>query len=122
MVPVTSASQALSRTSGRLLLHEDNGGHRSRDRGIVSAAAATGSQGRCRRVVSTVTTQPVVNSRSQPVDTILLVEDDPDTARMYRFKLECDGYRVHLAMTGESALTLAFQSHTDLVLLDIGLP
>jgi two-component system, OmpR family, response regulator PrrA len=51
-----------------------------------------------------------------------VVEDDPSIARMYRFKLEHDGYRVHLAMTGEAALTLAIQSRVDLVLLDMGLP
>lgn len=68
------------------------------------------------------TAPPVTNSRSQPADTILLVEDDPHIAAMYRFKLEYDRYRVHLAMTGETALTLAFQSRADLVLLDMGLP
>jgi CheY-like chemotaxis protein len=51
-----------------------------------------------------------------------LVEDNPEIARMYRFKLEHDGYLVNLAMTGETALTLAFQSRADLVLLDVGLP
>lgn len=65
---------------------------------------------------------PVTNSRSQPADTILLIEDDPDIAAMYRFRLEYDGYRVHLAMTGVTALALAFQSRADLVLLDMGLP
>lgn len=73
-------------------------------------------------MASTLTEHPVANLRSRPADTILLVEDDPHIARMYRFKLEYDGYRVHLAMTGETALALAFRSHVDLVLLDMGLP
>jgi PleD family two-component response regulator len=73
-------------------------------------------------VASTLTVPPVANSRSQPADTILLVEDDRDIARMYRRKLQYDGYRVHVAMTGEMALALAFQSRADLVLLDMGLP
>jgi CheY-like chemotaxis protein len=64
----------------------------------------------------------VTTSRPQPADTVLLVEDDPDVAEMYRIKLERDGYRVHVAMTGESALALALQSRADLVLLDMGLP
>jgi DNA-binding response OmpR family regulator len=73
-------------------------------------------------VASTPAEHPVANLRSRPADTILLVEDDPDIARMYCLKLEYDGYRVHLAMTGETALTLAFRSRVDLVLLDMGLP
>jgi len=73
-------------------------------------------------VASTLAEPPVANLRSRPADAILLVEDDPDIARMYRFKLEHDGYRIHLAMTGEAALALAFRSHADLVLLDMGLP
>jgi DNA-binding response OmpR family regulator len=66
-------------------------------------------------VVSTPAAQLAAN-------TILLVEDDPDIGQMYRFKLERDGYRVHLAMTGEIALALAFESRAGLVLLDMGLP
>jgi DNA-binding response OmpR family regulator len=73
-------------------------------------------------VASTLTAQPVANSRSQPADTILLVEDDHDIAGMYRLRLQYDGYRVHVAMTGEMALALAFQSRAGLVLLDMGLP
>jgi CheY-like chemotaxis protein len=73
-------------------------------------------------VASTLAADPAAHSQSQPADTVLLVEDDPDIAEMYRCKLECDGYRVHLAMTGETALALAFQSRADLVLLDMGLP
>lgn len=73
-------------------------------------------------MASTLTAPPVANSRSQPADTILLVEDDHDIAGMYRRKLQDDGYRVHVAMTGEMALALAVQSRADLVLLDMGLP
>lgn len=53
---------------------------------------------------------------------ILMVEDDADVAAMYRLKLESDGIPVHVAMTGETALTLALQSRWNLVLLDMGLP
>jgi CheY-like chemotaxis protein len=73
-------------------------------------------------VASTPAAHPEANSRSRRAETILLVEDDSDIAGMYRFQLEYDGYRVHLAMTGETALALAFQSPADLVLLDMGLP
>jgi CheY-like chemotaxis protein len=64
----------------------------------------------------------IAKSCSQPGTTILLVEDDPAIAHMYRFRLEHDGHRVHLAMTGAAALMLADRSSADLVLLDIGLP
>jgi CheY-like chemotaxis protein len=84
---------------------------------------ATGSQGeRSKAMGSTLAAPPVASPRSQPADAILLAEDDPDIAEMYRFKLEYDGFRVHLAMTGETALTLAFESRPALVLLDMGLP
>ena len=73
-------------------------------------------------MASALAASAVTSSRSQPRDTVLLVEDDPDVAEMYRVKLECDGYRVHVAMTGEMALALALQSRADLVLLDMGLP
>jgi hypothetical protein len=77
---------------------------------------ATGShRGSTRRVASTLAAQPVATSRSQPADTILLVEDDLDIAQMYRLKLQNDGYRVHVAMTGEMALAVAFQARADLV-------
>jgi PleD family two-component response regulator len=72
-------------------------------------------------VASTLAARPVADSRSRPADTILLVEDDRDIAQMYRL-IQYDGYRVHVAMTGQMALALAFQSRADLVLLDVGLP
>jgi DNA-binding response OmpR family regulator len=73
-------------------------------------------------VASTLAARSGAASRSQPADTILLVEDDHDIAGMYRLELQYDGYRVHVAMTGEMAVALAFQSRADLVLLDMGLP
>lgn len=73
-------------------------------------------------MASTLAAQSVAHARSQPAATILLVEDDLDIGQMYRLKLQYDGYHVHVAMTGEMALALAFQSCADLVLLDMGLP
>jgi CheY-like chemotaxis protein len=73
-------------------------------------------------VASTQRAHRIAKSCSQPATTILLVEDDPTIAHMYRFWLEYYGHRVHLAMTGAAALMLAHQSSADLVLLDIGLP
>ena len=53
---------------------------------------------------------------------ILLVEDDPSILDIVQFNLEKEGYSVHTASDGESAL-LAFAAHPfDLVLLDIMIP
>jgi DNA-binding response OmpR family regulator len=73
-------------------------------------------------VASTLAARSVATSRSQPADTIHLVEDDQHIAAMYRFRLQYDGNCVQVDMTGEMALSLAFQSRADLVLLDVGLP
>jgi DNA-binding response OmpR family regulator len=53
---------------------------------------------------------------------VLLVEDDPEVAEMYRFRLEVDGYRVVVAPDGETALRLASEDPPDLVYLDLRLP
>lgn len=53
---------------------------------------------------------------------ILLVEDDPSILDIVQFNLEKEGYTVHTASDGESAL-LTFAAHPfDLVLLDIMIP
>ena len=53
---------------------------------------------------------------------LLLVEDDPEVARMYQLKLELDGYSVELAGDGEAALRMATENPPDLIFLDIRLP
>jgi CheY-like chemotaxis protein len=53
---------------------------------------------------------------------LLLVEDDPDVAAMYRLRLELDGYIVEQASDGESALRKATENPPDLVFLDLRLP
>ena len=61
----------------------------------------------------------------QPADEVvrlLLVEDDPEVARMYQLKLELDGYSVELAGDGETALRMATENPPDLLFLDIRLP
>jgi DNA-binding response OmpR family regulator len=54
--------------------------------------------------------------------TVLLAEDDADLARMYRIRLEREGYEVLQASDGATALELARRHRPDLILLDIGLP
>lgn len=53
---------------------------------------------------------------------VLMVEDDPSIAEMYRFQLEHDGYRVTVATTGEIAFSTLSGSEPDVVLLDLLLP
>jgi DNA-binding response OmpR family regulator len=53
---------------------------------------------------------------------ILLVEDDPAVAGMYKLKLEMEGYRVTIAGDGEEGLRVAREDKPQLVFLDIRLP
>src|SRR5215472_2361100 len=53
---------------------------------------------------------------------VLLVEDDPEVAQMYRLKLELDGYLVDVASDGVQALRMATEHPPDILFLDIRLP
>ncbi|HEY8811057.1 MAG TPA: response regulator, partial [Candidatus Dormibacteraeota bacterium] len=53
---------------------------------------------------------------------ILLVEDDPAVAGMYRLKLEMEGYRVTVAGDGEEGLRVAREHRPQLIFLDVRLP
>lgn len=53
---------------------------------------------------------------------ILIVEDEPAIAGMYRFKLEKEGYEVRCAYNGEEGLELAKKFNPDLILLDLRMP
>jgi two-component system phosphate regulon response regulator PhoB len=53
---------------------------------------------------------------------ILLVEDDPAVAGMYKLKLEMDGYRVTVAGDGEEGLRVARELRPQLIFLDVRLP
>ena len=74
---------------------------------------------------------PILERESMPeealpemltVPRVLVVEDDPDVARILCMLLERAGYRVELAETGEQALT-ALQEHTfAAITLDLMLP
>jgi DNA-binding response OmpR family regulator len=55
-------------------------------------------------------------------DNILLVEDDPDTARSLTKALESSGYRVTAVDTGAEARSIIEHVHPDLILLDLMLP
>jgi DNA-binding response OmpR family regulator len=53
---------------------------------------------------------------------VLLVEDDPAVAHMYKLKLELDGYAVAVATDGVQAVEMAMGSPPDIIFLDIRLP
>ena len=53
---------------------------------------------------------------------ILIAEDEPDTANLLQFHLQRRGYHTRVAADGFDALNLSFESHPDLVILDLMLP
>ncbi|WP_243226724.1 response regulator [Microbacterium sp. CIAB417] len=53
---------------------------------------------------------------------ILVADDDPQLVRALRITLAAHGYDVVAAADGAAAITLAAQSHPDIVLLDLGMP
>jgi len=53
---------------------------------------------------------------------VLMIEDDPAIAEMYRVQFEHDGHRVTIATTGEVAVATLTDDAPDLVLLDLLLP
>jgi two-component system phosphate regulon response regulator PhoB len=63
-----------------------------------------------------------MNERESRRLKVLLVEDDPALAEMYRLQLARDGYQVTVAPDGETALSLVAGAVPDLALLDIRLP
>lgn len=53
---------------------------------------------------------------------VLVVEDDPDLARVLTTMFEYHGIEVYHAATGQEAIRLSQQVHPHLLLLDVGLP
>lgn len=53
---------------------------------------------------------------------VLIVDDEPEALNLVRRLLEADGFRVHVATEGETALRLFEELRPELVLLDILLP
>jgi len=53
---------------------------------------------------------------------ILIVEDEKDIAKLLRYNLEKEKYRVTAANDAESALKMVKKNHPDLIILDVMLP
>jgi DNA-binding response OmpR family regulator len=53
---------------------------------------------------------------------ILIAEDEPDTANLLQFYLQRRGYHTTVAADGANALNLSFERRPDLVILDLMLP
>jgi DNA-binding response OmpR family regulator len=53
---------------------------------------------------------------------ILIAEDEPDTANLLQFHLQRHGYHTIVASDGANALNLSFERRPDLVILDLMLP
>ena len=62
-----------------------------------------------------------VSGGSSPAH-VLMIEDDPSIADMYRVQLEHDGYRVTIATTAELGVATVAEHAPDIVLLDLLLP
>lgn len=59
---------------------------------------------------------------SRPVQTALVIDDEPQIRRLLRVTLEANGYRVVEAVNGHEGVIQAAQRRPDVVLLDLGLP
>jgi adenylate cyclase len=53
---------------------------------------------------------------------ILVADDTPANVRMLEMRLRHEGYEVVVARDGEEALAVAYETHPDLILLDIMMP
>jgi CheY-like chemotaxis protein len=53
---------------------------------------------------------------------VLVIEDDPSVAEMYRVRLETDGYDVLVGRDGEEGLHLALSEVPEFIYLDLRLP
>lgn len=62
------------------------------------------------------------SDQQKTVQTVLVVDDEPQIRRLLRITLEANGYRVVDSENGNDGLVQAAQRKPDVVLLDLGLP
>jgi DNA-binding response OmpR family regulator len=61
-------------------------------------------------------------SNATPKKKIIIVEDEPSLAEIYKTRLELQGYTCYIAYNGIIGLYLIQKEHPDLVLLDLMVP
>jgi DNA-binding response OmpR family regulator len=66
--------------------------------------------------------EPVATLQVRMVDTILVVDDEPDVVDLVRYHLRRAGFEVLSALTGPAGLATATESRPDAIVLDIMLP
>lgn len=54
--------------------------------------------------------------------TVVIVEDEPDTAEMFAEMMRLSGYEVHKAHRGKAGIALIVQERPDAVILDLMMP
>jgi two-component system, OmpR family, KDP operon response regulator KdpE len=59
---------------------------------------------------------------TEPLPSVLIVEDEPQMRRFLRASLGSNGYQVYEAETGEEGIRQAAARTPDVILLDLGLP
>lgn len=74
---------------------------------------------RCRRPVTRGNAAAIT---PHPMKTILMIEDDPVIARVYKIQFEKAGFRFEVANTAETGLLAFSAERPDLILLDLMLP
>jgi DNA-binding response OmpR family regulator len=72
--------------------------------------------------VSQQAVSPVIENAQPARKAILIVEDDPILARMYKEKFKHEGFSVLIAADGETGLKMSLEENINLILLDIMLP
>lgn len=56
------------------------------------------------------------------MNTILIIDDDPQILALYRVLLEREGYRIFEAMDGDAGIEICRRQRIDLVITDIIMP
>lgn len=99
--------------------------------GSIHASSAGAGQGSCfvvRLPLAAGTIEevrredPLIAGGSEPTVSVLVVDDNRDALEMLVMTLECAGFAVRGALSGEDALNVARDFQPDVAVLDIGLP
>ena len=59
-----------------------------------------------------------MNKETNPSNSVLLVDDDPEIVETLKFALSRNGYEVFIARNGNEALAMAETKEPDLMILD----